>query len=52
MENCKNIGYFGLNSRNDKGLETLNMLRIHVLYAPLTFSNHKNRVTWRSFNKE
>ena len=52
MENCKNIGYFELNSRNDKGLETLNMLRIHVLYAPLTFSNHKNRVTWRSYNKE
>ena len=37
IENCKNIGYFGLNNRNYKGLEILNMLRIHDLYAPLTF---------------
>ena len=28
------------------------MLRIHDLYDPLTFFNHKNCVTWRSFNKE
>ena len=25
---------------------------MYDLYAPLTFFNHKNRVTWRSFNKE
>ena len=45
MKNCKNIGYFGLNKRNDKGLETLNMLRMHDLYTPLTFFNHKNHIT-------
>ena len=28
------------------------MLRMHDLYAPLTFFNHKNCVTWRSFNKD
>ena len=27
------------------------MLRMHDLYAPLTFFNHKNCVTWWSFNK-
>ena len=38
MKNCKNIGYFGFNNRNYKGLETLNVLRLHDLYAQLTFS--------------
>ena len=28
------------------------MLRMHDLYAPLTFFNHKHYVTWRSFHKE
>ena len=52
MEFCKNIGYFRLNNRNDKGLEILNMLNMHDRYVHLTFFNHKKRVTWRSFNKE
>ena len=45
MENCKHIEYFGINNRNTKGLEILNMLRMHDLYVPLTFFNHKNSVT-------
>ena len=43
---------FGLNNRNEKRLEVLKMLRMHDLYSPLTFFNHKNCVTWQSFNKE
>ena len=35
IEHYKNIGYFGLNNRNDKGLETLNILIMHDLYAPV-----------------
>ena len=52
IEICKNIGCFGLNNRNEKGIEVLDMLRMHDLYAPFAFFNHKNCVTWRSFNKE
>lgn len=37
IEDCKNIRYFGLNNSSDKGLKSLNILRIHDLYVPLTF---------------
>ena len=38
---CKSIGPFGINNRNAKGAEAVNILRIRNLHAPLTFYQHK-----------
>ena len=35
----KCIGPYGLNNRNSKGKEAINILNLHNLYAPLTFLN-------------
>ena len=47
---CNNVGKFGLNNRNAKGVEAVNLLRTHNLYAPITFFKHKHVVTWKSFD--
>ena len=47
---CKNIGTFGFDNRNKKGVEAVNLLRMNNFSAPLTFFDHKNLVTWRSFD--
>ena len=43
------IGTFGLNNRNGKVVEAVNLLRMHNLHAPLTLYSHKQNVTERSF---
>ena len=47
---CKNVGKFGLNNRNSKGVEAVNPLRTYNLYAPMTFFKHKHVVTWKIFD--
>ena len=49
-KNCKQIGPHGINNRNAKGAEAVILLRIHDLYAPLSFYCHKEKVTWISFD--
>ena len=44
----KCIESYGLNNRNSKGKEAINILNLHNLYAPSTFFNHKNYTTWKS----
>lgn len=39
---CNQIGAFGLNNKNGKYVETVNILRIHNLYALLCFI-HTNK---------
>ena len=46
----KCIGPYGLNNRNSKGKEAINILNLHNLFAPLTFFEHKNYTTWKSFD--
>ena len=50
MKSCKQIGPHGINNRNAKGAEAVNLLRMHDLYAPLTFYCHKEKVIWSSFD--
>ena len=40
-KSCKQIGPRGINNRNAKGAEAVNILRIRNLHAPLTFYQHK-----------
>ena len=49
-KSCKQIGPRGINNRNAKGAEAVNLLRMHDLYAPLTFYCHKEKVIWSSFD--
>ena len=44
---CKNVGKFGLNNRNAKRVEAVNILRTYNLYAPMTFFKHKYIVSWK-----
>ena len=46
----KCIGSYGLNNRNAKGKEAINILNLHNLYAPSTFFKHKNYTTWKYFD--
>ena len=46
----KCIGSYGLNNRNSKEKEAINILNLHNLYAPLTFFKHKSYTTWKSFD--
>ena len=47
---CKNVGKFGFNNRNLKGVEAVNILMMNSLYAALTFFKHNNIATWKSFD--
>ena len=38
---CNQIGTFGLNNKNRKCVEAVNLLRTHNIYAPLKFYSHK-----------
>ena len=40
---CKKIGSYGINNRNVKGAEGVNLLRMYDLYTPLNFYCHKKR---------
>ena len=48
---CTSIVPHGLDNINEKGLEAIIILRSHNLKAPLTFFNHRDKITWRSFNE-
>ena len=48
---CTSIGPQSLDNVNEKGLEVINILRSRNLKAPLTFFNHRDKITWRSFNE-
>ena len=50
--NHTSIGSHGLENVNEKGVEAINILRSHHLKALLTFFNHRDKVTWRSFNEQ
>ena len=41
----KQIGPHGINNRNEKGAEAVNILRMHDRYSPLTLFCHKGKVT-------
>ena len=47
---CNNVGKFDINNRNAKGVEVVNLLRTHNVYAPMTFFKHKHVVAWKSFD--
>ena len=47
---CNNVGIFGLNNRNAKDVEAVNLLRTHNLYAVMVFFKHKHVVTWKICN--
>ena len=49
---CKNVGKFGFNNINLKGVEAVNILMMNSLYAALTFFKHNNNATWKSFDGE
>ena len=43
------IGPFGLDNRNAKGVKLNNLLKFHNFKILLSFFQHKNYVTWKSF---
>ena len=49
---CTSIGPQSLDNVNEKGLEATNILRSHNLKVPLTFFNHRGKITWLSFNEQ
>ena len=46
---AKEIGPFGLNNRNAKGIKLNNLLKFHNFKILLSFFAHRNYVTWKSF---
>ena len=43
------MGPYGVKHRNSKGIEALNLLTMHNLFASSTFFLHKNYTTCKSF---
>ena len=44
------VGSLGIKNRNSKGVEALNLLTMHNMFASSTFFLHKNYTTWNRFN--
>ena len=40
---CKQISPFGIDNRNAKEIEAVNILSMHDIYAPLTLYCHKGK---------
>ena len=51
MEKWKFMGSYGLNNSNKKIVETINMMKMHHCNVPMILLQHRNNITWRSFNE-